>query len=480
MLRLARPSLDKNGLSFLRRYALGRIVGCGVAACLRLALLLLLCIGTIPAFAQSTVLITNISGVVSAQTPGGGARVLTGNAEVQAGDTITTQNESFARVRFPDGTEAALRPNSTLRIDSIRYDQDAPQGDSLVMSLFKGGLRAVTGFIGKRGNPDAHKLHTATATIGIRGTDYVARLCEADCGQENVSGQAAARRAVVPPIIARVANLQGTASADPKLGELRQLSVGSALYVGETVQTGPQTFAVLVFLDESKVTLQSDTRFELDRFRYDVAQPSNGEIIWKLLKGSLRAATGLIGKARPERVRMTTPNATIGIRGTGWDVVCVAACADPGSPPTTEPGGDGMYLSTWEGTVEITTPQGVRLLVPNGTVGLLSPDGTVRLLPAMPTFMRDNPSPRPDSLPTDMRQLFGEGQPNQSDEGLYVLVKDGKVLLEQQGRTVALDRGESGFSGRDSVFRLQFTPSFLQRDVFLGAPKFDPQMCRPG
>mgnify|MGYP000169462366 CR=1 FL=1 len=209
-----------------------------------------------PVFAQTSgVLITNISGVVSAQTPGGGSRILTGNGEVQAGDTITTQNESFARVRFSDGTEAALRPNSTLRIDSFRYDPDALQADNLVMSLFKGGLRAITGFVGKRGNPDSHKLRTTTATIGIRGTDYIARLCEGECAAENAAGQKAARRAPVPPIIARVANLQGTATAEPKVGEQRQLVVGSALYVGETVETGPQTFAVLVFLDESKITL---------------------------------------------------------------------------------------------------------------------------------------------------------------------------------------------------------------------------------
>jgi hypothetical protein len=432
------------------------------------------------AIAQNTVLITNISGVVSAQTPGGGSRMLSGNSEVQAGDTITTQNESFARVRFPDGTESALRPNSTLRIDSIRFDQDAPQGDSLVVSLFKGGLRTITGLIGKRGNPDAHKLRTSTATIGIRGTDYVARLCEGECAQENAAGQAAARRAAVPPIIARIANLQGTATAEPKVGERRQLAIGGPLYVGETVETGAQTFAVLVFLDESKVTLQSSTRFELDRFRYDPGQPSNGEVLWKLLKGSLRAATGLIGKARPERVRMTTPTATVGIRGTGWDVSCVAACADPSAPPTGEPGGDGLYLSTWEGTVELTTPTGGRLLVPNGAVGRILPNGTVELLPEMPAFMRDNPNPRPDSVPSDMRNLFGEGSANQADEGLYVLVKDGKVILEQKGGTVTLEKGESGFAGQQAVFRLQFTPSFLQRDVFLGPPKFDPQMCRPG
>ena len=50
------------------------------------------------------------------------------------------------------------------------YPQGPVPGD--VFALLKGGLRAVTGLIGKRVNRDAYKLRTATATVGIRGTDF--------------------------------------------------------------------------------------------------------------------------------------------------------------------------------------------------------------------------------------------------------------------------------------------------------------------
>src|SRR5690606_28908415 len=46
-----------------------------------------------------------------------------------------------------------------------------------VFRLVKGALRTVTGFIG-RSNRDAYKVNTATATIGIRGTEYTARLTD--------------------------------------------------------------------------------------------------------------------------------------------------------------------------------------------------------------------------------------------------------------------------------------------------------------
>ena len=46
--------------------------------------------------------------------------------------------------------------------------------------MLKGGIRAVTGYIGKR-NRDAYKVHTAVATIGIRGTGHNTRICAGDC-----------------------------------------------------------------------------------------------------------------------------------------------------------------------------------------------------------------------------------------------------------------------------------------------------------
>jgi hypothetical protein len=47
--------------------------------------------------------------------------------------------------------------------------------------MFKGGLRAVTGLLGKR-NKEKVSFVTNSATIGIRGTHFGALLCQGDCG----------------------------------------------------------------------------------------------------------------------------------------------------------------------------------------------------------------------------------------------------------------------------------------------------------
>ena len=67
--------------------------------------------------------------------------------------------------------------------------------------------------------------------------------------------------------------------------------------------------------------------------------------VLRLLRGGLRAFTGLIGKTQPRNVRFTTSVATIGIRGTGMDLSCQGSCAEePGEAPP--PDGDGLALLT--------------------------------------------------------------------------------------------------------------------------------------
>lgn len=59
--------------------------------------------------------------------------------------------------------------------------QDKPQEDSAFFRLIKGGLRTVTGLVGKRGNQDAYRIGTSTAMIGIRGSAGETLDCTQGC-----------------------------------------------------------------------------------------------------------------------------------------------------------------------------------------------------------------------------------------------------------------------------------------------------------
>lgn len=134
------------------------------------------------AWAAGAGVITHLSGTMSVQRPDGSVRILSQKSEVQPGDVLTTQNDSYAQINFTDGSAATMRPNTTMKLEAYSFNKEAPQSDGMFMRLVKGGLRTVTGLIGKRGNQDAYKIGTSTATIGIRGSSGDTVSCSTNCG----------------------------------------------------------------------------------------------------------------------------------------------------------------------------------------------------------------------------------------------------------------------------------------------------------
>ena len=122
--------------------------------------------------------VSQLSGTLSVKKADGTVRILSQKSQIQPGDTINTQRDSYAQIKFPDGGQITLKPNTSVKLDSFNFNQAEPKNDNMVFGLVKGGMRAVTGLVGKRGDPDAYKLNTATATIGIRGTTYGVDDCD--------------------------------------------------------------------------------------------------------------------------------------------------------------------------------------------------------------------------------------------------------------------------------------------------------------
>lgn len=122
--------------------------------------------------------VEHLAGTLSVQRADGAARLLSVRSEVLTGDTLQTEKDSFAQIRFSDGGTITLKPNTRFAVQAYGFDPAKAEGDNLVFRLIKGGLRSVTGLIGKRGNQGAYRVDTATATIGIRGTTFDADDCK--------------------------------------------------------------------------------------------------------------------------------------------------------------------------------------------------------------------------------------------------------------------------------------------------------------
>ena len=122
--------------------------------------------------------VEHLNGPLMDRKADGTVKVLAPKSEVESGDTLVTEKNTYAQIRFIDHGEITLRPGTTFKIDNFAYEADKPEGDSAAFSLIKGGLRSITGLLGKR-NKEKFSLKTPTATIGIRGTTFIAQWVEA-------------------------------------------------------------------------------------------------------------------------------------------------------------------------------------------------------------------------------------------------------------------------------------------------------------
>lgn len=113
-------------------------------------------------------------GGVNALGQDGNARSLTKGGEINNGDTIQT-TDGRAQIRFSDGGYISLQPNTEFKVEDYAYNGKSDGSEKGFFSLVKGGLRAITGAIGHT-NKQAYRVNTPVATIGIRGTEYLAQF----------------------------------------------------------------------------------------------------------------------------------------------------------------------------------------------------------------------------------------------------------------------------------------------------------------
>jgi hypothetical protein len=144
---------------------------------LSVALLAFLSVGNAAFAAQVAATVTRLSGPLMAKKANGSVKILSVKSEVEEGDTLVTEKNTYAQIKFIDNSEVTLKPSTTFKVESFAFDDGKPDADSATLNLVKGGLRSVTGLLGKR-NKEKFALKTPTATIGIRGTTFIADYIE--------------------------------------------------------------------------------------------------------------------------------------------------------------------------------------------------------------------------------------------------------------------------------------------------------------
>ena len=126
-------------------------------------------------FAASAGTVTNLSGDTRILAVDGKLRASRKGALLYQGETAVTGKEGKMEFRFSDESIVQLRPQSQFRVDEYSYGGKKDSNAKGFFSLIKGGMRTITGLIGKLNRP-GYRVSTTTATIGIRGTEYSALL----------------------------------------------------------------------------------------------------------------------------------------------------------------------------------------------------------------------------------------------------------------------------------------------------------------
>ena len=120
---------------------------------------------------------------------------------------------------------------------------------------------------------------------------------------------------------ARVAFVRGTVTAtDKSINVPRLLQRDSRVEVGEIIDTGPKGLVQLVFPDSSMLYVKANSSVKLEAFHFSPDEPEKDAAVTEVIKGSMRALTGVIGKRSKDKVQFKTKVSTVGIRGTAIEI----------------------------------------------------------------------------------------------------------------------------------------------------------------
>jgi len=99
-------------------------------------------------------------------------------------------------------------------------------------------------------------------------------------------------------------------------GRTRSASRGTEVDTGDVVRTNDGRVQMRMS-DGAFISLQPNTEFGIKDYKFEGKTDGSENALYSLVKGAMRTVTGLIGRINRNKYQVSTPTATIGIRGTG-------------------------------------------------------------------------------------------------------------------------------------------------------------------
>jgi len=171
-------------------------------------------------------------------------------------------------------------------------------------------------------------------------------------------------------------------------GQERSLQKGDAVHESDTIVTSRGASAQIRMRDGGFIAIRPDSRFKFDSFVFSGKEDGSEKSFFSLLKGGIRAITGIIGQKNKSNYRIATAASTIGIRGTDHETFVIVKGSEMAAiaPP-------GTYNKVNAGETIMTTDKGTINILPNQMGYAAAIDQMPQLQPVNLNIFTVAPSP---------------------------------------------------------------------------------------
>ncbi len=119
--------------------------------------------------------------------------------------------------------------------------------------------------------------------------------------------------------IGTLLDVEGPVTVTPAGGQAQAAANNMPIYLNDTVNTGDNARAFVLFIDNTNIVLSADTNLKIDKYVYDPDDDTsaNNNATYSI-QGAFEYVSGLIGHRANPDVHVETPVGAIGIRGTDF------------------------------------------------------------------------------------------------------------------------------------------------------------------
>ena len=212
-------------------------------------------------------------------------------------------------------------------------------------------------------------------------------------------------------------------------GDKKRLKRGGKINTGDTIITSKRGQAQLTMIDGSKVSVRPASKFQVEEF-VAIGEVEDQKTYYKLLKGGFRSVTGKIGKKNKNSFRLSTPVATMGIRGTDFTgKVCADDCPASG-------GKNGLFVDVISGGISMTNDGGSFNFNKDSNGYVSDPNQSPRVIPDLPNNLLSPKAKKSKNGRKKKPNVYPAPDEEMIQIGLYIDPKNRKAILSE-----AMDAG---------------------------------------